>query len=219
MAPAVAVQGQWFLWAIPAGAALALVYHFLRGLRHTFPVLTIPADMVFLLCTAWVIAALALVVCQGAFRMPQVLGLLAGAWVYRVTAFRLLEWVFSGFWRLLGRIFGVIGRACKKSLKKIGKIGKFLFSSWKKWVTIKRNKVDRPFAGGNRYAHTHKVSSNLTVDQTGHSGPADFLRRTSGVPAVSAPGQRGKSPGAGSAGRRTERRKSGPAGRHRRSGF
>ena len=56
MAPAVAEQAHWFLWALGLGAGLALVYDCLRELRRLFPQATIPADLAFLALTVYTLA-------------------------------------------------------------------------------------------------------------------------------------------------------------------
>ena len=47
MAPAVAEQALWFVWALGMGAGLALLYDFLRELRRLCPRATVPADYFF----------------------------------------------------------------------------------------------------------------------------------------------------------------------------
>ena len=58
MAPAVAEQAHWFLWAMGLGAGLALVYDCLRELRRLLPQATIPADLAFLALAVFVLAYL-----------------------------------------------------------------------------------------------------------------------------------------------------------------
>lgn len=136
MAPTVAAQGQWFFASVLLGGLLALVYHFLRTFRRRFPKATFLADLLFLCSFAWTLAYLALAVCGGIFQIPQLGGLMVGAWAYRLTGFPLLQGLFAGFWGLIGKIWIGWGRLCKKIWKKLKKIAKYLFSTWKKWVTI-----------------------------------------------------------------------------------
>ena len=65
MAPAVAEQAHWFLWAMGLGAGLALVYDCLRELRRLLPQATIPADLAFLALTVFALAYLGLALCHG----------------------------------------------------------------------------------------------------------------------------------------------------------
>ena len=82
MAPAVAEQAHWFLWAMGLGAGLALVYDCLRELRRLLPQATIPADLAFLALAVFVLAYLGLALCHGRLQLFQLLGLAAGAGAY-----------------------------------------------------------------------------------------------------------------------------------------
>lgn len=75
MAPAVAEQAHWFLWAMGLGAGLALVYDCLRELRRLLPQATIPADLAFLALAVFVLAYLGLALCHGRLQLFQLLGL------------------------------------------------------------------------------------------------------------------------------------------------
>ena len=158
MAPTVAAQGQWFFASVLLGGLLALVYHFLRTLRRRFPEGALWADLLLLCCFAWTLAYLALAVCGGVFQLPQVAGLLIGAWAYKLTGFPLLQRLFAGFWGLIGKIWKAVGRLCKKIWKKLKKIAKFLFSTWKKWVTI--NGKGKTHLGGKKAIYGSDSRSN-----------------------------------------------------------
>ena len=82
MAPAVAEQAHWFLWAMGLGAGLALVYDCLRELRRLLPQATIPADLAFLALAVFVLAYLGLALCHGRLQLFQLLGLATGAVSY-----------------------------------------------------------------------------------------------------------------------------------------
>ena len=84
MAPAVAEQALWFVWALGLGAGLALLYDFLRELRRLCPRATVPADLLFLAFAVWTLAYLGLALCHGRLQLFQLLGLGAGAGVYGV---------------------------------------------------------------------------------------------------------------------------------------
>ena len=73
MAPAVAEQAHWFLWAMGLGAGLALVYDCLRELHGCFPGHH-PADLAFLALAVFVLAYLGLALCHGRLRLFQLLG-------------------------------------------------------------------------------------------------------------------------------------------------
>ena len=74
MAPAVAEQALWFVWALGMGAGLALLYDFLRELRRLCPRATVPADLLFLAFTVWTLAYLGLALCHGRLQLFQLLG-------------------------------------------------------------------------------------------------------------------------------------------------
>ena len=101
MAPTVGLQAGQLLWALGLGAGLGFVYHLLRALRYRARPLTVPADLLYLLLTAWCLAWLGLAVCGGNLQLYHILGLLAGAWAYFSLGFRLLDGVLRGFWKLV----------------------------------------------------------------------------------------------------------------------
>ena len=136
MAPAVAEQALWFVWALGLGAGLALLYDFLRELRRLCPRATVPADLLFLAFAVWTLAYLGLALCHGRLQLFQLLGLGAGAGVYGVTVSSPLRRAFRWFWRLIGRIWKIIWWPLGALLKKIKKFLKFLFSIGRKWVKI-----------------------------------------------------------------------------------
>ncbi len=158
MAPTVAAQGQWFFASVLLGGLLALIYHFLRAFRGQFPKGTFLADLLFLGIFAWILAYLGLAICGGIFQLPQAVGLCVGAWAYSRTGFPLLQGLFAGFWRLIGKFWGGIGRLWEKIWKKLKKIAKYLFSTWKKWVTI--NGKGKTHLGGKKAFYGSDSRSN-----------------------------------------------------------
>ena len=133
-----------FLWACLLGAVLGLIYGFLRPMSRRR---TILADGLFLAAAVWVWLYHSFAVCRGDIRLGCGAGLLGGGLAWELTLGRLLRPVFSGFWKLIGRLLAFIGHR----LKKILDFAKILFASGEKWVTIKwnnrRQKRRRP--GGN----------------------------------------------------------------------
>ena len=79
MAPAVAEQARWFLWALALGAGLGLAYDCLRELRRQCPQTTVPADLAFLALAVFTLAYLGLALCHGQLQLFQLVGLAAGA--------------------------------------------------------------------------------------------------------------------------------------------
>ena len=128
MAPAVAEQAHWFLWAMGLGAGLALVYDCLRELRRLLPQATIPADLAFLALTVFALAYLGLALCHGRLQLFQLLGLAAGAGAYGAALSAWFRRVFRCFWQTVGRIFRLLAWPVRTLWKKIKKFLKFLFS-------------------------------------------------------------------------------------------
>lgn len=100
MSPAVAAQRLGY--ALAVGAALGLLYGFLRPLR---PRLTVLADGVFVLCALWGWVYLMFGLCQGDIRFGLFTAMVLGAWVWEVSIGRLLRPVFQKFWKALGAVF------------------------------------------------------------------------------------------------------------------
>ena len=100
MAPAIAAGR--FTMAVAVGAALGLLYGFLRPLRrkhHWF------WDLIFVLAAfaGWVYLAFG--VCGGDFGAFCFFGGVLGAVAWEQTVGRLLRPVFFGFWKGIGKIF------------------------------------------------------------------------------------------------------------------
>ena len=115
--------------ALALGAALGLLYGFLRPLR---PRHTMLSDSLFLAVTAWVWIFLCFGICAGDIRAGYGIGLLAGGIGWDATAGRLLRPIFSQFWRILDKL----SRLALVPAKKFFGFSKFLFASAGKWVTI-----------------------------------------------------------------------------------
>ena len=102
-APALAAAR--FSAACLLGMGLGVIYGFLRPLR---PRLTVLADLLFLVCFGMAWTYLGFGICQGDLRIGYFAGLPIGILLWDQTAGRLLRPVFSGFWRLVRKILGVI---------------------------------------------------------------------------------------------------------------
>lgn len=130
------VQAARFAASFLIGLGLGVFYCFLRPLR---PKRTCIADMLFVLAAlvGWVYAAFYF--CRGDIRMGYTFGMFLGMGIGWRTVGLWLAPVFSFFWRILGKITGLLLFPLGFILKKITQCAKFLFATWKKWVTIEWN--------------------------------------------------------------------------------
>ncbi|MBQ3504239.1 MAG: hypothetical protein IJA75_06020 [Oscillospiraceae bacterium] len=125
------------------GAVLGGIYGFLRPVRRRH---TVFCDSLFLLCCAGVMVYLGFGVCGGDLRLGCIGGLLLGGAAWEGTAGRLLRPVYGAFWAVGRKILDILLYPGKKILK----ITKNVFASWKKWVTIEWNnrRHHRRMSGG-----------------------------------------------------------------------
>lgn len=133
-APALAFQR--FAAACLLGLGLGVLYSFLRPLR---PRRTALADGVFLAAVLFAWLQLGFRVCRGDLRLGYTAGLFVGLVLWELTVGKLLRPVFSGFWKGVVGILGLVTWPVKKFFEKIGQFIKFVFASLKKWGTIKWN--------------------------------------------------------------------------------
>ena len=118
-----------FGWGLLIGAALGIVYGFLRPLR---PRHTTFADFLFALAACYGYLLLQFGICQADVRLAYFLAMICGCILWEWSFGRCLRPVFSFFWAILERIRKLL----LLPLKKIWKMTKILFASVKKWVTI-----------------------------------------------------------------------------------
>lgn len=128
-----ATDGWRFLWGVGIGAALGLVYGFLRPLRKSHPHL---ADLLFVPFLGYGWLYLSFAVCRGDIRIGYHLGIPVGMVLWRYTLGWITQPVFDLFWGSIIRFCGYIWKKFKKIMKKIKFFCIFLFSRWKKWFTI-----------------------------------------------------------------------------------
>ena len=115
------------------GIGLGVIYSFLRPLR---PKRTILADGLFLLSFLFAWLQLGFRICRGDLRFGYTAGLLVGIFLWELTFGKLLKPAFFSFWKAVTAVLGWILYPIRKIFKKILEFYKFLFASFKKWVTI-----------------------------------------------------------------------------------
>ena len=114
------------------GAALGGVYGFLRPVRPRSL-----ADALFVAAMFYAWLQLSFAICRGDIRLGYTAGLFVGMGAWELTLGKWLRPVFSGFWKGFRWFLGTILYPGKKIFEKMRQFIKFLFASWKKWVTIK----------------------------------------------------------------------------------
>ena len=221
MAPAVAEQARWFLWALALGAGLGLAYDCLRELRRQCPQTTVPADLAFLALAVFTLAYLGLALCHGQLQLFQLVGLAAGASGYGLSLSRLCRRAFRWFWKAVGTVLEMIGRPIWALAKKVKKFLKFLFSTGRKWVTIfgnrRRKNVRGAHSGGRRHEATREIPQILLADEGSGSAGGGVRYCYPGISAELDSEQPGTVSGAGRRGRRAAAGKSKSSVRHRRA--
>ena len=127
-----AVAAQQLLIGCLLGCAGGLWLGFLRPLRPRWLF-----DLFFLwgLFRLWLYLGFA--VCDGNLRLSHTIALVGCVFLWEQTAGRLLHPLFSGFWRIVRRIFRFCLFPLVQILKKICIFAKKIFAKGKKWGTIK----------------------------------------------------------------------------------
>ena len=128
------IQAAWIaMVACLCGMGLGVVYSFLRPLR---PKWTALADLLFLAALLYGWLWLSFAVCRGDLRFGYTACLFLGIFFWEMTLGKVLRKVFFGIWAVIWQIWGWIWWPVGKIFRKIAQFIKFLFASWKKWVTI-----------------------------------------------------------------------------------
>ena len=107
-------EGVRFLWGMVTGAALGLVYDFLRPLR---PKHTALADSLFALAALYAFLVLHFGLCDARLRFAYTVAMAPGALLWERSGGRLLRGVFSGFWNFWGKAAGTSLLPIKKTAK------------------------------------------------------------------------------------------------------
>ncbi len=123
-----------FLTACLLGVGLGLIYDFLTALPRKCIHL---ADGVFVLMLFAFGIYLGFGVCDGDLRPTYSIGLFAGAAIWHFSVGKRLQFLFSSFFRLIGRLFSCFWMPFKKIFAIICLFSKKTFAYIKKWSTIK----------------------------------------------------------------------------------
>ena len=121
-----AVQSTAFLYSIPLGAVLGIIYGVLALLRHTLSLkksAVIALDIIFMLLCAVSIFYFSLGFLDGYIRVYVIFGAGLGFFIYRFTIGRLLQRILNPILLWLKRIIVAIFTKIKLIAKKLLKIG------------------------------------------------------------------------------------------------
>lgn len=121
-----AVQSTAFLYSLPLGAVLGIIYGVLALLRHTLSLkksAVIALDITFMLLCAVSIFYFSLGFLDGYIRVYVIFGAGLGFFIYRLTIGRLLQRILNPILLWLKRIIVAIFTKIKLIAKKLLKIG------------------------------------------------------------------------------------------------
>lgn len=121
-----AVQSTAFLYSIPLGAVLGIIYGVLALLRHTLSLkksAVIALDITFMLLCAVSIFYFSLGFLDGYIRVYVIFGAGLGFFIYRLTIGRLLQRILNPILSWIKRIIVAIFTKIKLIAKKLLKIG------------------------------------------------------------------------------------------------
>lgn len=121
-----AQQSTAFLYSIPLGAALGVIYGILAIFRHSFSLkkyAVITLDILYMLLCAFCVFFFSLGFLDGYIRFYVILGCLIGFFIYRLTIGRLLQRILEPIFSITVRIIATIFTKIKIIAKKLLKIG------------------------------------------------------------------------------------------------
>lgn len=121
-----AVQSTAFLYSLPLGAVLGIIYGVLALLRHTLSLkksAVIALDITFMLLCAVSIFYFSLGFLDGYIRVYVIFGAGLGFFIYRLTIGRLLQRILNPILSWIKRIIVAIFTKIKLIAKKLLKIG------------------------------------------------------------------------------------------------
>lgn len=127
------------LWSVPVGAALCLIYDFIRITRREFKtgiVFALISDILFFAFAAFITFCIFLIFCSGQIRFYVFWGLLSGFLIFRFTFSRFVIAIFTSIISLISwfvrPIIASLERMVKLFVKKLRKIVEFTVNILKK---------------------------------------------------------------------------------------
>ena len=149
-----AQQSTAFLYSIPLGAALGVIYGALALLRYTFSVkkaAVITLDILYMLCCSFCIFFFSLGYLDGYIRVYVIFGCLTGFFIYRLTIGRVLQRILNPIFRTARRIIAAILTKIKIIAKKLLKIGcEILYNVVGRIVLFGKKNLSTNFCNRNR---------------------------------------------------------------------
>lgn len=122
-----AQQSAAFLYSIPLGAALGVIYGALALLRNGLGLkkgAVIALDIIYMLCCSFCVFFFSLGFLDGYIRIYVIFGCLTGFFIYRLTIGRLLKRILEPIFLITIKIIAAILTKIKIIAKKLLKIGR-----------------------------------------------------------------------------------------------
>ena len=149
-----AQQSAAFLYSIPLGAALGVIYGALALLRYTFSVkkgAVIALDILYMLCCSFCVFFFSLGFLDGYIRIYVIFGCLTGFFIYRLTIGRVFQRILKPIFRTARRIIAAILTKIKIIAKKLLKIGcEILYNIFGRIVLFGKKNLSTNFCNRNR---------------------------------------------------------------------
>ena len=135
-----------FLWSIPLGVAIGILYGAIKFIRTAFDfrrIATIISDIVFMLISTVVIYLFSIAYIQGFVRIYVFIGCIIGFLIYRLSIGRIITKIYSPIISFISKIIDIISSKFKKIAKKLLKnIHSILYNDSNKRV-IFRNRLQK----------------------------------------------------------------------------
>ena len=119
-------QSTAFLYSIPLGAVLGIIYGALALLRHGFKMkkgAVVALDILYMLCCSFCVFFFSLGFLDGYIRIYVIFGCLIGFFIYRLTIGRILKRILEPIFLITIKIIAAILTKIKIIAKKLLKIG------------------------------------------------------------------------------------------------
>ena len=149
-----AQQSTAFLYSIPLGAVLGIIYGALALLRHGFKMkkgAVIALDILYMLCCSFCVFFFSLGFLDGYIRIYVIFGCLIGFFIYRLTIGRILKRILEPIFLITIKIIAAILTKIKIIAKKLLKIGcEILYNVVGRIVLFGKKNLSTNFCNRNR---------------------------------------------------------------------